>query len=269
MNFQRHTYHLVNPSPWPLIASSGAFCLTTGAVMYFHYFMLGSLILTIGVFLILFTMRMWWKDVIRESTFEGHHTILVQQGLRYGVILFIVSEVMFFFAFFWAFFHSSLAPSIELGSVWPPVGITVFSPWSVPLLNTVILLISGITVTWAHHALCIGVKEQLMYSLILTVFLAFIFLLLQLFEYFEASFDISDSVYGSTFYLATGFHGLHVLIGSVFLIVNVFRCYENHYTQEHHLGFWAAVWYWHFVDVVWLILFLSLYYWGNKSLILI
>lgn len=263
MKYQRHTYHLVDPSPWPLIASLAAFTLTSGAVMYFHSFLAGGYVTILGLILVISTMIVWWRDVVREATFEGHHTKLVVKGLRYGVILFIVSEVMFFFAFFWAFFHASLAPTVELGSIWPPEGITPFNPWDVPLLNTIILLSSGITVTWAHHAIVSGVRYQGIFSLILTVVLALIFTSLQGFEYREASFDISDGVYGSSFYMATGFHGLHVIIGTIFLIVCLFRLINYHYTTTHHFGFEAAAWYWHFVDVVWLFLFVAIYWWGS------
>lgn len=263
MKYQRHTYHLVDPSPWPLVGALAGFTLTSGGVMYFHSFIGGGYIILLGLLLVLGTMYVWWRDVVRESTFEGHHTKLVVNGLRYGVILFIVSEIMFFFAFFWAYFHSSLAPTVELGAVWPPEGISPFNPWDVPLLNTIILLSSGVTVTWAHHAMLVGVRYQAIFALLLTVILAFIFTLLQIFEYQEASFDISDGIYGSTFYMATGFHGFHVLIGTIFLAVCLVRLINYHYTKTHHFGFEAAAWYWHFVDVVWLFLFVAIYWWGS------
>lgn len=262
MNYQRHTYHLVDPSPWPLVASLSAFTLMNGAVLYFHFFKYGGYILILGLILVISTMAIWWRDVIREATFEGHHTKVVQKGLKLGVILFIISEIMFFFAFFWAYFHASLAPSIELGSIWPPLGIYPFNPLDVPGLNTIILLGSGITVTWAHYAMGAGIRHQSIVALFLTVFLAGIFTLLQIFEYLEAPFNISDGVYGSTFYLATGFHGAHVIIGTIFLIVCLIRQIKYHFTKEHHLGFNAAAWYWHFVDVVWLVLYGAIYYWG-------
>jgi cytochrome c oxidase subunit 3 len=209
-------------------------------------------------------MFVWWRDVVREATFEGHHTSFVQLGLRYGMILFIVSEVMFFVAFFWAFFHSSLAPTVEIGAVWPPKGIEVLNPWEIPFLNTVILLSSGASVTWAHHAIIIGDRKQAMYGLILTVLLAIFFTAFQVMEYYDAPFTISDSVYGSTFFLATGFHGFHVFVGTVFLTVCLFRLMNFHFTKNHHFGFEAAAWYWHFVDVVWLFLFVSIYWWGGN-----
>jgi cytochrome c oxidase subunit 3 len=179
------------------------------------------------------------------------------------MILFIVSEVMFFFAFFWAFFHSSLAPSIEIGSMWPPKGISVLNPWDIPFLNTIILLSSGASVTWAHHAILAGQRMQGVYSLVVTILLASVFTSLQVMEYMEAPFTISDGIYGSTFYMATGFHGFHVFVGTLFLGVCLVRLYKHHFTQNHHFGFEAAAWYWHFVDVVWLFLFVSIYWWGG------
>lgn len=260
---QRHLYHLVDPSPWPLMGSIAALTLTTGGVMYMHSFIGGGYMLTFGFLLVLATMTIWWRDVIREATFEGHHTTLVQRGMRYGMILFIVSEVMFFFSFFWAFFHSSLSPTVELGSIWPPKGIEVFNPWEIPLLNTLILLLSGATVTWAHHSMVAGNRKESLLGLIATVILAISFTALQGMEYLESSFRISDSVYGSTFFMATGFHGAHVIIGTIFLAVCFFRLLNYHFTREHHFGFEAAAWYWHFVDVVWLFLFISIYWWGG------
>jgi cytochrome c oxidase subunit 3 len=209
-------------------------------------------------------MFCWWRDVIREATFEGNHTLSVQTGLRIGMLLFIVSEIMFFFAFFWAFFHAALAPTPDIGSLWPPLGVETINAWGVPLLNTIILLTSGATVTWAHHAIVFGDRKNAIISLILTILLAIFFTLLQIFEYIESNFSISDSVYGSTFYLATGFHGFHVLIGTIFLGVCTLRLINYHFTKEHHFGFEAAAWYWHFVDVVWLFLFITIYWWGGK-----
>ena len=200
---------------------------------------------------------------MREGTLEGQHTSLVQLGLRFGMLLFIVSEVMFFFAFFWAFFWAALSPTPEIGSVWPPQGIDVLSAWEVPLLNTLILLTSGASVTWAHHAIVAGDRDGAIQGLIVTIALAVLFTALQAFEYVNAGFTISDSVFGSTFYMATGFHGFHVFIGTCFLTVCLRRLVSNHFTRQHHFGFEAAAWYWHFVDVVWLFLFVSVYWWGG------
>lgn len=216
-----------------------------------------------GFILLLFVMFVWWRDIIREGTYEGQHTKSVQNGLKMGVLLFILSEVMFFFAFFWAFFHSSFNPSPALGGVWPPAYLTTLDAWQVPLLNTVLLLSSGASVTWAHHAILAGSKKEASISLIITICLAVVFTLLQAFEYITAPFTISDSVYGSCFYMATGFHGFHVFIGTIFLTVCLIRLFYNHFTTTHHFGFEAAAWYWHFVDVVWLFLFITIYWWGN------
>ena len=260
----KHPYHLVDPSPWPLLGSLGALTMAFGMVKYMHYYAGGFYVLVFGLLVTSFTMFVWWRDIIREGTFEGRHTKKVQRGLRLGVILFIVSEVMFFVSFFWAFFHSSLGPAIQIGQLWPPLGIEVMSPWGIPLLNTVILLSSGATVTWAHHAVVAGEKQHAVYGLILTVILAILFTGFQVFEYLHAEFTISDSVYGSSFYMATGFHGFHVLVGSIFLLVCLVRLRNDHFTRTHHIGFEGAIWYWHFVDVVWLFLFVTIYWWGGN-----
>lgn len=264
MSHNYHSYHLVDPSAWPFTGSVAALTLTSGGVLYFQGNVLAEWALLSGLVLVLLTMVVWWRDVIREGTYLGLHTKIVQQGLRYGVILFIVSEIMFFFSFFWAFFHSSLAPAIEIGAIFPPTGIETLNAWEVPLLNTAILLSSGATVTWCHHAIVAGNRREAIVSLTITVLLGIVFTLLQGFEYYEAPFTIADSVYGSTFYLATGFHGLHVIIGTLFLAVCLARLIANQFTRDHHFGFEGAAWYWHFVDVVWLFLFVSIYYWGGN-----
>ena len=260
---QKHPFHLVDPSPWPLVTATAAFATTTGAVLYMHGYNGGGSFLTFGLLFLVMSMFIWWRDVIREGTLEGQHTSIVQLGLRFGMILFIVSEIMFFFAFFWAFFWASLSPTAEIGSVWPPQGIEVLSAWEVPFLNTLILLSSGASVTWAHHAIVAGNRTQSIQALILTVALAALFTGLQVFEYSSANFSISDGIYGSTFYMATGFHGFHVCIGTLFLLVCLVRVVLYHFTKQHHFGFEAAAWYWHFVDVVWLFLFVSVYWWGG------
>lgn len=261
-NNQIHSFHLVDPSPWPLISGFSAFFLTFGTVLYMHGYLGGSFLYKLGLVMVIFLMAVWWRDVIREGTIEGQHTQTVQSGLRLGVLLFIVSEIMFFFAFFWAFFHSSFNPSIAIGGVWPPAGLVVLEYWLVPFLNTVLLLTSGYTVTWAHHSIVWGEKNHAIFSLGLTIVCALIFTALQGFEYITAPFSISDGIYGSTFYMATGFHGFHVFIGTCFLTVCLARLYLNHFTREHHFGFEAAAWYWHFVDVVWLFLYITIYWWG-------
>lgn len=262
-HYQRHPFHLVDPSPWPFLASLAAFLTTLGGVLYMHAYTNSQFILIVGLLLLISIMFIWWRDVIRESTYEGHHTGIVQQGLRYGIILFIISEIFFFFAFFWAFFHSSLAPTIEIGSMWPPKGIIVLNPWEIPSLNTLILLLSGCTVTWCHHAIVSNLRKQSIWSLVTTIVLAIIFTLLQAFEYSLADFRLSDGIYGSTFYMATGFHGFHVFVGTLSLLVCLLRLLNYQLTQEHHFGFESSAWYWHFVDVVWLFLFVSIYWWGG------
>jgi cytochrome c oxidase subunit 3 len=262
-NNQKHPFHLVDPSPWPLVASLGALGMTSGGVLYMHNFSGGNLLLLTGIFTIFYVMNAWWKDIIREGTYEGKHTSSVQVGLRIGMILFIISEFMFFFGLFWSFFHSSLSPSFDIGGVWPPEGLTILNPWEIPLLNTLILLTSGATITWAHHSIIAGSRENAFLGLIFTVFLAVFFTTLQIFEYYTATFGISDSVYGSTFFMATGFHGFHVFIGTCFLFICTIRLAYHQFTVEHHFGFEAAAWYWHFVDVVWLFLFATIYWWGS------
>jgi len=253
---------MVDPSPWPLIAAFSALMLTFGTVLFMHGYKGGSFLAQLGFLMILFVMFVWWRDIIREALYEGQHTESVQNGLKLGVILFIVSEICFFAAFFWAFFHSSLNPTPAIGSVWPPAYIVTLDPWQIPLLNTVLLLSSGATVTWAHHSIVAGEKKEAVLALIFTIILAIIFTSLQVFEYISAPFSISDGVYGSSFYLTTGFHGFHVLIGTIFLAVCLIRLILNHFTREQHFGFESAAYYWHFVDVVWLFLFLSIYLWA-------
>nr|YP_010947233.1 cytochrome c oxidase subunit III [Oberthueria yandu]WGO62231.1 cytochrome c oxidase subunit III [Oberthueria yandu] len=260
MNFN-HPYHLVDYSPWPLTGAIGVLTLVTGLVKWFHNFNMNLLIL--GYIIVGLTMYQWWRDVSREGTYQGKHTILVTKGLRWGMILFIVSEIFFFISFFWAFFHSSLSPNIEIGAIWPPLSIMPFNPFQIPLLNTIILISSGVTVTWAHHALMENNYSQVTQSLVITISLGVYFTILQAYEYLEASFSIADSIYGSTFFMATGFHGLHVIIGTFFLMICFMRHFSHHFSKNHHFGFEAAAWYWHFVDVVWLFLYISIYWWGN------
>lgn len=257
----RQPFHLVEYRPWPLTASIGAFCLAIGIASWFHGH--GLWCIYIAATLIILSIIQWWRDVIREGTFIGHHTSYVTKGLRWGIILFITSEVLFFFAFFWAFFHRRLSPTPELGCCWPPTGITPLNPFRVPLLNTAVLLASGVTVTWAHHSLLETNRKNTIQALTLTVLLGAYFTVLQAGEYIEASFRIADSVYGSTFFVATGFHGAHVLIGSTFLLVCLYRTAIYHFSNNHHFGFEAAAWYWHFVDVVWICLYLCIYWWRS------
>jgi len=257
----QHPYHLVDQSPWPLTGAISALMMTSGLILWFHT---GTLALLVtGLILLITTMINWWRDVVRESTFQGWHTTVVEKGLRYGMILFITSEVCFFFAFFWAFFHSRLAPTVEIGVAWPPTGITPLNPFLVPLLKTAVLLSSGVTITWAHHSILAGNHSEAVQALSLTVALGVYFTILQAWEYIDSPFTIADRVYGSTFFVATGFHGLHVIIGTTFLFVCLLRLINHHFSAHHHFGFEAAAWYWHFVDVVWLFLYVCIYWWGS------
>lgn len=261
-----HPFHIVTASPWPILMSVNVLALVFGAVTYLHSYENGGILLAAGLGGVLYVSFAWWADIVFEATYEGAHTSYVQRGLRYGMILFIVSEVMFFFAFFWAFFHSSLSPAIEIGAVRPPLGIRVFNPWEIPLLNTIILLLSGVWATLAHHAIKHAADKYFflaLYSLGIAIALGALFTLFQLYEYVIADFSISDGIYGSVFYMTTGFHGLHVIIGTTFLTVTMLRHYYGHFIGRHHFGVEAAVWYWHFVDVVWLFLFVSIYWWGS------
>nr|YP_007316824.1 cytochrome c oxidase subunit III [Sooglossus thomasseti]AEC33194.1 cytochrome c oxidase subunit III [Sooglossus thomasseti]AGN71556.1 cytochrome c oxidase subunit III [Sooglossus thomasseti] len=261
MAHQMHPFHMVNPSPWPITGATAALLLTTGLAMWFHFNSTTTLFM--GLTLMILTMIQWWRDVIREGTLQGHHTPPVQKGLRYGMILFITSEIFFFLGFFWAFYNASLAPTPEIGECWPPTGITPLSPFEVPLLNTAVLLASGVSVTWAHHSIMQSNRKEAIQALTLTITLGLYFTTLQAMEYYEAPFTIADSIYGTTFFVATGFHGLHVIIGSLFLLTCLLRQTLYHFTSEHHFGFEAAAWYWHFVDVVWLFLYISIYWWGS------
>jgi cytochrome c oxidase subunit 3 len=264
---------LVNPSPWPLVGSFSALFLVSGAILYMHYEMVWPV--AVGFALLLFTMFMWWKDIVKESTFLKVHNSITEIGLRYGMALFITSEVMFFVAFFWAFFDASLLPKAFIQEykdvftgtfgigVWPPEGIETFDPLDIPYLNTLILLLSGTTCTWAHHAVREGNNKEAIQGLVLTVILGAIFSLLQAYEYHHATFSFTEGIYPSTFYMATGFHGFHVLVGTIFLFVCLLRAKKGHLTPDRHFGFEAAAWYWHFVDVVWLFLYICVYWWGR------
>jgi cytochrome c oxidase subunit 3 len=288
---KHHDYHLLNPSPWPIVGSVAALVLAIGAIVWMKslhggagvFGLKGSWLFGIGVMGVLFTMFMWWRDVISEAH-AGDHTPVVAIHLRYGMIMFIASEIMFFVAWFWAFFDAALFPaaveplanSKELigmvernaltGGIWPPKPsenfTATFDPWGLPLVNTLILLLSGTTVTWAHHALLENNRKGLVWGLTLTVILGALFTLLQAYEYGHALFNYSGHIYGATFFMATGFHGAHVMIGTIFLAVCLARALKGHFTPKQHFGFEAAAWYWHFVDVVWLFLFACIYVWA-------
>lgn len=271
MSAVQHDYHLVDPSPWPILGALAGLLLAIGGLVYMRGG--GLLLLLLGALAVAGVMAVWWRDVIVEAN-QGYHTPVVQLHLRYGMALFIISEVMFFLAWFWAYFNAGLYPAdaaqavrTELfGGAWPPEGIKTFDPWGIPFLNTLILLTSGTTITWAHHALRENNHAGMLQGLALTILLGLTFTGFQAYEYAHAAFDFGGHVYGATFYMATGFHGAHVIIGTIFLIVCYFRARAGHFTPEQHFGFEAAAWYWHFVDVVWLFLFFSIYIWGAGPL---
>ena len=260
-----HDYHILPPSIWPLMAAAGAFIMLFGAVLWMHD---GAPWMgLIGLVVVLYTMGAWWADVVAESL-QGDHTPVVRLGLRLGFILFIMSEVMFFAAWFWSFYKHALYPMGPLSpiedGVFPPEGVVTFDPWHIPLINTLILLCSGCAATWAHHALVHeDNRRDMMRGLVLAIALGIAFTGLQAYEYRHAAFDFAGNIYGANFFMATGFHGFHVVIGTIFLAVCLLRASRGHFTPEKHVGFEAAIWYWHFVDVVWLYLFASIYVWGE------
>lgn len=254
-----HPYHIVNKRPWPIIISFCLLIIAVGAIKIFHNSNYNFLLYSIFILILIFYQ--WWRDIIRESTLQGMHTIKVQKRLKLGIIFFIISEILFFISFFWAFFHRSLSPSIEIGINWPPVGIKSFNPIRIPILNTIILLSSGVSLTWAHRSIIINNLTKRIKRIIITVILGLYFSILQLLEYIEAPFCISDSIYGSVFFISTGFHGLHVIIGTMFIVITITRLIKLHYSKKHHVGFECCAWYWHFVDVVWLFLYLTIYWW--------
>jgi cytochrome c oxidase subunit III len=259
---RNHDYHMVEPSPWPALGALSAGVLAIGAILMMHHYTWAVFIL--GAIMVLYTMYVWWRDVVTEAQ-TGFHSRVVQLGLRYGMVLFIASEVMFFVAWFWAFFNASLHPTEAMGGTWPPEGIKVFKTWDLPFLNTLILLTSGTTVTWAHHALKEGNRKGLIQGLWATIILGGTFTCVQVYEYAHAAFSFKGGIYGSTFFMATGFHGFHVLVGTLFLAICLMRAYKGHFKPDQHFGFEAAAWYWHFVDVVWLFLFSCIYWWGSGN----
>ena len=257
---KNHPFHIVDPRPWPLTRACGTFFMIRGVVSRMNQF--DYILMWIGVSLIVLTITQWWRDVRREATLQGKHTHKVEEGLRIGILLFITSEVFFFIGFFWAYFHASLSPNIEVGATWPPLGIKTITPFDVPLLNTIILLSRGASITWAHISILTSKWVEFNIRIGITVSLGCLFTLLQWIEYMFASFSMADSVYGSAFFLATGFHGLHVVIGTLFIRTIWLRHSLGHFSHLHHFGFEGRAWYWHFVDVVWLLLFLCIYWWG-------
>jgi len=262
----KHDYYLVDPSPWPLAGSGAALALTAGGVMWMHGSGAGGYLALLGFAGVLATMFLWFRDVLKEA-YAGDYSEKVASMLRIGMVLFIASEVLFFFAFFWAFFWGALVPPEIFPTSWPPEGIEPIPAFEIPFLNTMILLLSGCTVTWAHHGLVHGDNETTKKALTLTVALGILFLSLQVYEYIHLvhlGMTIDKGIFGSAFYMATGFHGFHVFIGATFLLVCTVRAYRGRLNKDRHVGFEAAAWYWHFVDVVWLFLFVCVYWWGGS-----
>ncbi len=268
-----HQYHILPPSIWPLMGAMSSLVLAGGGIMWMHKMAGGSAVFGVGLALVLATFYFWWRDVVREAH-AGDHTPVVSLHLRYGMILFIASEVMFFVGWFWSWFNFSLFPVavgvsegvVSIGEVaaqWPPKGLEIIDPFGFPLLNTLILLCSGTTVTYAHHALIHGDRRGLIRGLWATIILGAVFSFIQGYEYIHAPFTFAGTNYGAAFYMATGFHGFHVVVGTIFLAVCLARAYKGHFTPRQHFGFEAAAWYWHFVDVVWLFLFVTVYIWGG------
>nr|YP_010535641.1 cytochrome c oxidase subunit III [Alectorobius peruvianus]UYB78527.1 cytochrome c oxidase subunit III [Alectorobius peruvianus] len=252
-------FHIVDKSPWPMTGAIASFTFMSGMIDLIHFNHLNTLLISFSIMTL--TMIQWWRDISREASLQGNHTLTVYKSMKWGMTLFIISEIFFFLSFFWAFFHSSLSPSIEIGSQWPPLMITPFNPFSIPLLNTTILLSSGISITWSHHSILSSSYTTAKTSLILTALMGALFTSLQTWEYLQAPFSISDAIFGATFYMATGFHGLHVIIGTIFLMTSLVRLTLSHFSNKHHFGFEASAWYWHFVDVVWLFLYTFVYWW--------
>lgn len=257
-----YSYHLVDNSIWPLSTSISLMSLLLGNVMLFHNKEYGLELTIISLLSIIYSTYYWFKDIIIEGVYKGEHTLRVQTGLNLGFILFVVSEICVFFGLFFAYFYNSLIPSIECGSLWPPIGIVTLDYTAIPLLNTLILLSSGFAITACHNYLLAGNSySKSLFYLIFTIFLGLIFIYFQYVEYFSSSFTISDSVYGSSFFLLTGCHGLHIIIGTTFLLFTLLRF--SHFTNNHHVQFSAASIYWHFLDAVWLVLYFILYIWAS------
>ena len=264
--YQYFPFHLVDPSPWPILVSFSMLTLTIGAVMSMHGFLNGDKVFYLGLILTVSGMTLWLRDVVTEGTYLGHHTQEVVMGLVYGIVLFIISELFAFLSVFWAFFHSSLSPAIEIGGIWPPLGITPLNPFAIPLLNTFLLLSSGASVTYGHHALIGGKRSAAIEGTLITIILAIIFTALQGYEYFQAPFTLTDSVFGSSFFVTTGLHGLHVIVGTIFILFGFIRLIEYQLTNLHHQGFVNGIYYWHFVDLIWVGLFIMIYIWGGLGL---
>lgn len=250
-------FHIVTISPWPIIASINLINLILRTILWIY---LNNLILIIiNLIILILVSLIWFRDIIRERTFQGIHSLLIISIIKFRIIIFIISELFFFISFFWTFFHNSISPSIEINFSWPPLIIKFFNPFEIPLLNSIILIISGFTVTLRHYNLLNNKSKSRILNLIFTIILGFYFNLIQIFEYYNSFFCINDRIFGSIFYLSTGFHGIHVLIGTLILLYSLIRIYKNHFSSIHHINFEFSIWYWHFVDVIWLFIYIFYY----------
>lgn len=253
-------FHLVNPRPWPILTSIGFLRFGLGVVVIVR--IISCLPFLASLILLLVSSYLWGRDIHRERCYEGRHNNETLEGFKIGIVIFILSECFFFLGIFWGYLHLAEAPALEIGGVWPPVGVTPFDPKGIPFLNTALLVSSGVTVTWAHHAIEEKKFKQRVISLLLTVILGAIFTSLQAIEYYAAGFTFSCASFSSVYFIGTGFHGLHVIIGRVLLIICLFRFSKLWISPHHRAGFECSVWYWHFVDIVWFCLYLVFYWWG-------
>lgn len=260
-----HGFHIVEPSPWPFATASAIAQLVMLCLYFFHYFIITKTWIFITFAAFSLSIGMWFRDVVIESTFQGMHTLIVQKMLRAGFVLVLLSEAMFFFGFFWCFFYVAISPSIWIGCVWPPLGIQPIHPFGIPLLNTIVLVSSGITATFSHRSILrVDTRTEVSRGLEASIVFGVVFTMLQIWEYINAPFSISDGIYGSIFFVSTGFHGLHVMVGTLALFVCLIRHYNYHFHIDHHVGLELSIWYWHFVDVTWILLYMTIYLWGFR-----
>lgn len=260
MNFTPN--HLVKPSPWPLYISFGVFLLALSFTSWMHNYLDAGYLLIFAFIFVVLIFIYWTRDIVREFLYLGVHTLKSKEGINSGFNLFIISEAFFFAGFIYAYFYSALAPTIYLGASWPPVGLEALDPWGIPFLNTLILLTSGSTATYAHNALLSDRRRDGLLGLLLTIILAWAFTGLQVYEYYEASFSLSDSIYGGVFFSTVSLHGAHVVIGTLFLMVAYYRLSKFQFSAKSHIGLETSLLYWHFVDLIWLFVFSFYYIWA-------
>lgn len=259
---QLHPFHLVGPSPWPIFTSFSLMDLALSIALTAHGYINTNIYIFISAITVFYSMTLWFKDIIAESTYLGDHTIAVKRGINQGFLLFVVSEILIFISLFWAYLHSALNPNVEIGMSWPPVGIEAISAAELPLLNTIILLASGVTITYAHHALINGNRKNTLNGFIYSTLLIVLFVVCQGLEYSFASFTISDSVYGSTFFSTTGLHGVHMIMLAIMLLICTIRVYNYDFTNTSHVGAETTILYLHVLDVIWLFIYIVMYWWG-------